>query len=205
MKFLGRGWQYTVYDIGNGRVAKRYNTWLEAYCVMLKDSLVHVRLPVVFFSRYYYAGRAAAAASLEKIKAMTNEQWMFGNPHIVDTYTYEQDCAEPLATHLERMTLDDGKQTIDKFVVFARQLASLSMVEKNFNVGDNFGLNSSGQVILIDIGEIVFAQEEIDVQLAKRVWAAPDVLSRIPNVYREYFIKKMDEEFVHSINTHELS
>ena len=198
MKFLGRGWQYSVYDIGNGRVMKKYNTWLEAYIVMLKDAFAHLRPPVVCFSKYYYEGRALAQSSLKKLSELPLEQWMFGNPKIVGMYEYEQDFAESLATHLKRISDAERKQAIDKFAEFAKLLLTHSIVEKNFNIGDNFGLNNQKQVILIDIGEILFGKEEILEQIKKRVWAAPDVLSRIPESLRSYFVARMDDTLIGS-------
>lgn len=196
MKKIGRGWQYTTYDLDNGRVFKRYNTWLEAYTVMLKDSILHLRPPVINFSHYYIEGRDLALRSLAEISKRPLELWMFGNPRIVGKYEYEQDYVEPLASCMKSATTENGMRIVEKFITFTKLLLEHSLIERNFNVGDNFGLNHNGDVILIDIGEILFVQSEIKVQLAKRVWAASDVLSRIPSHLREYFIKQMDKAFL---------
>ena len=37
MKKIGQGWQYTTYDLENGRVLKKFHSWSKAYCVMLRD------------------------------------------------------------------------------------------------------------------------------------------------------------------------
>ncbi|MFA6514787.1 MAG: hypothetical protein WCT42_00790 [Candidatus Paceibacterota bacterium] len=37
MKKIGQGWQYTTYDLGNGRVLKKFHSWSKAYFVMLRD------------------------------------------------------------------------------------------------------------------------------------------------------------------------
>lgn len=196
MKKIGRGWQYTIYNLENGRVLKRYNTLLEAYMVMLKDSIVHFRIPVINFYHYYLEGRALALCSLKKISEQPLELWMFGNPRIIGMYEYEQDYTESLASCLGRVTSENGERIIDKFITFTKLLHSYSLIEKNFNIGDNFGINREGDVILIDIGEIIFKETEVNIQLAKRVWAAPDVLSHIPISLHEYFVNQMDKTFL---------
>ena len=192
MKMLGRGWQYTVYDLGNRRVLKKYNTWFDAYMVMLKDSFFHVRPPVFYFSRYYSDGQKSAISSLKKVSETSLDAWVVGNPKVLSGCEYEQDFVEPLSEYFERVTVEDGKRMIDRFVEFTLLLLRSSVLEKNCNIADNFGLNDEGKIILIDLGEICFVEEEIQDQIQKRVWAAPDVLSRLPIGLRSYFVEEMD-------------
>ena len=192
MKYVASGWQFTVYDLENGRVRKTYNTWLRAYTVMWKDAIRHIRPPVIFFTRIYEEGKAIAAQSLKVITESGLEQWMFGNPTVISTYAYEQDYAESLSHALEKAATQDGKQLIDKAIAFVVLLYSHSLIEKNFNVADNFGIDKSGNIILIDLGEVCFEAPEIATQISKRVWAAPDVLSRFPVELREYFLTSMN-------------
>jgi hypothetical protein len=196
MRLLGRGWQYTVYDLGNGKVLKRYNTWFEAYRVMLKDSLMHARLPVLLFSKYYNEGKVCARQSLGNITKSSLSPIMFGSPKMISEYDYEQTYAEPLSRYLKRVSTEKGKEMIDAFIEFNKTLARNSLLEKNCNIGDNFGINESGEIVIIDLGEICTSQKEIQQQINNRVWAAPDVLSRIPSSLHAYLVEKMDQAFV---------
>lgn len=36
MKKIGAGWQYDVYDLGNGRVLKKFHLPIKSYWVILK-------------------------------------------------------------------------------------------------------------------------------------------------------------------------
>ncbi len=195
MKKLGKGWQYTVYDLGNGRVLKRYNTWIDSYLVMLHDAFIHHRLPVINFSYYYREGKRVAMESLKKISVSNIDKSMFGNPTICSNYDYEQDVVEPLAQSFKNGTMSSGRLLIDKFALFNKKLIKNGMIEKNFNIADNFGLNNSGDIIMIDIGEVCTDKNEIQEQLKRRVWSAPDVLKKIPINFQQYFIETMDKSF----------
>jgi hypothetical protein len=195
MKKVGQGWQYTVYDLGGGRVLKRYNTWLEAYGVMLRDSFLHIRLPVVFFSRYYKEGKERALRSLTFIQNSTIDPAVFGNPKLLEGSSYEQDNITPLRKYLATCTYEEGRAVIDAFAGFNLMLLQQSVIEMNCNVADNFGLNPQGKMVLIDLGEICTDKEEIQSQIRKRVWSAADVVSGLPAGLRSYFVEKMDAVF----------
>lgn len=195
MKLIGRGWQYAVYDAGNGRVIKKYNSMFDAYLVMLKDAFFHFRLPVLNFSFFYNEGRNIALQSLLHITQHKLPQSMFGNPTLLSKLEYEQDYCESLSGHLKKIPTEEGKLVIDKCIAFILMLKENLLMEKNCNIGDNFGITAAGNIILIDIGEVLFQKEEIRGRLKERVWAAPDVLSRIPASLRDYFIQHMDQVF----------
>lgn len=194
MKILGRGWQYTVYDMGKGRVLKKYNTLLSSYLVMLRESFRYIRMPVFRFNRYYIKSRETALLSVKIISESGLEKWMFGNPKIIDGCNYEQDKVVPLLEYFKHANLDDGKMIIDKFVEFNKLLLSNSLIEKNFNI-KNFGINNSGNIMLFDLGEIYSNKEEVQRQIQMRMWVKPDIIDGVSCALREYFIDKMDSAF----------
>ena len=195
MNLPARGWQYITEDIGNGRVRKTYNSWFEAYGVMLRDSFRHRRLPVIRFSRYYNEGKVAAARSLARIKGLELDKSLLGNPTLLNEYDYEQDKIKPLSDFFKSVSVEEGKKVVDKFVLFNFDMMSKTLMEKNFNIADNYGLNISGNIILTDLGELCFKKEEIISQLKKRVWAAPDVVAHLPSEIKAYFVQQMDVHF----------
>ena len=66
MRLLGQGWQYTVYDLGNGRVLKQYNTKFAAYCVMLKACFPFTKNPLWELPKYYRGCKQTALDSIEE-------------------------------------------------------------------------------------------------------------------------------------------
>jgi hypothetical protein len=196
MKLLDRGWQYSVYDLGNGRVLKRYNTWCQAYGVMLRDALSNMRFPVVCFTRYYREGKQSAVRSLTSVRESSLDQKLFGNPRVISGHTYEQDFAEPLSKYLKQISDEEGRIVIDRFVSLSAFLVSNSLIEKNFNIGDNFGRTALGEIVLTDLGELCTDPSEVAKQIRSRVWAAPDVVRQLPPALRTYFVEQMDRAFV---------
>lgn len=195
MKLIGRGWQYSVYDIGGNRVFKRHNTLFESYVEMLKEQLFHLWFPVIGFSKIYKDGKEKASLSLQKIINSSLDQSLFGNPKIIGKFDYEQDFAISLSDYFKNHSLDQSKQKIDSFIEFCLLLYKNSIIEKNFNMANNFGVNNLGKIILIDLGEVCFSTEEIKEQISKRVWLGKDVLNKIPSSLHQYFIQKMNESF----------
>jgi hypothetical protein len=195
MKLISKGWQYSVYDTDNGWVLKRYNTFFTAWCVMMTDSLTHLTPPIICFYRRYREGKEAASRSLKFIGQTTLDKKIFGHPRILSEYSYEQEKAESLASVFKRVSHEEGKNVIDAFVDFNLFLFKHSLIEKNFNIASNFGLNSEGEIILIDLGEICTTESEIQERITLRAWSTPDVLSGVPAKLRTYFIESLDAAF----------
>jgi hypothetical protein len=197
MKLIGRGWQYGVYDIGNGRVLKKCNTILNSYLVMFRDCFPYIKHPVWKFSGYHAECKKSAINSINAISKNSLDSWMFGNPKINSYYEYEQDYLTPLWVYLKSVNEYEGKKMIDQFAKFSTLLLQNSLIEKNFNMAENFGLNGAGEVVLMDLGEIYSTKKEIEKQIQKRVWSAPTILTKVPVYLREYFVVTMDELFRH--------
>ena len=146
MKFIGRGWQYTVYDLGNGRVLKKYNTHFQAYWVMLRQNFPYIGYPIWKFPSYYRGCRNTALGSIKKIKDTKLDLALFGNPKILNELDYEQDKVTPLHEHFDGISLENGKAVIDKFVKFNLFLMENHLIDKSFLVGKNYAINSNGEI-----------------------------------------------------------
>lgn len=195
MKVLKRGWQYSVYDLENGRVLKKYNNFFVAYFVMLKDSFLQFAPPVVNFFKLYRNSKMQASRSLAFISNSALDKALFGHPTILDEFTYEQIYVEPLSHYLKRVSLEEGEKVIDAFISFNKQLVEHAVIEKNFSIANNFGISKEGDIVLMDLGELETTKEGVQSRIEKRAWSTPDVLAGIPVKLRKYFVQKMDEAF----------
>ena len=196
MKFIGRGWQYSVYDIGNGRVLKKYNTRFQAYAIMFRQCFPYVGYPLWKFSAYHNGCKKTALDSIRKIKETSVNLVVFGNPKILNELDYEQDKVVPLHTYFKTLSLEEGKRTIDEFIELNKVLIQNRLMDKSFLIGKNYGIDSSGKVILIDIGELYSAPESIQRQISLKPWDVGYVTSTIPKMFRTYFIEQMNKHFV---------
>lgn len=193
MKFVGQGWQYTVYDIGNNRVLKKRNTKLQAYWVMLKTCFPYTRNSILEFPYFYRSGTTEAETSLVKIMESPIEKKFFGNPLILDNgIDYEQDNVRSLEEIMNKVNLEEGKYIINKFIQFNQLLINNHLIDKSFAICKNFGINNEDEIIMIDLGEVYSSKESIANQVNKKAWKAKYVLDPLPSKLREYFCEKMD-------------
>jgi hypothetical protein len=195
MKRLGRGWQYTTYDLGNGRVLKKYNHPFIAYLIMLRDCFPYIRNPLWKLPAYYRGCKLTARDSMEKIQHPVLELWMMGNPRVLNGLDYEQDKVTPLLKYFRTINAERGKVVIDAFVGFNRMLVDKRLIDKSFNITKNFGIDSLNRIVLIDLGELYSSDAAIRKQLQNRAWASFYVTKDVPRSLRRYFLQKMDAAF----------
>jgi hypothetical protein len=195
MRKIGRGWQYTTYDLGNGRVLKKYNSKLVAYPVMLRDCFPFLKNPIWKLPGYYRGCKETAVDSMRKISTTTVAPWMMGNPKVLNVLDYEQDKITTLHD-LDTIEIGQVKKVIDDFVEINKVLVDRNLIDKSFNITKNFGLDSTGRVILMDLGELYSSTAAIDKQRKERAWSKHYVVGPIKNTQiRSYFIEQMDKNF----------
>ena len=186
MKKLGQGFQYTTYDLGNGRVFKKYNSKLTHYIhVFIKDRIWNL-------TKYYRGCRIKALQSIQIIPKTSLEPWMLGNPKIINELDYEQDKLIPLHTIFASTDEKGGRNIIDSFIDFNILLIKNKVIDKSFNITKNFGLDNKNRIVLMDLGELYTDKEKIQEQIKNRVWEKPYVLNYIPHKLRLYFTHKMN-------------
>jgi len=196
MEKIGQGWQYTTYDLNNGRVLKKSHSTLKSYWVILKDIFWFREDPLIRTRSYVKNSKIKAQASFRILKENRIPSAWIGNPKLLNGLDYEQDKARPLHDVFADSDTASIKLIIDQFVVFNKGLLKLGIIDKSFNITKNFGLNKKGDIILMDIGELFDDPERIRKQLIGRAWDKRYVSGCLQDKEaQEYFIKKMDENF----------
>ena len=196
MKKIGEGWQSGVYDLENGRVLKKFHSPLKSYWVILKDIFPFKQDSIFEIPGFSRGMKVKALESFEILKKKNLPPEWLGNPKFINDLDFEQDKAFPLHDIFSQSEVEEAKGIIDKFVEFNKKLLERGVIDKSFNITKNYGLNSDGEIVLIDIGELFDNPERIKEQCAGRAWAKDYVAGRIANdVAREYFIKEMDKNF----------
>ncbi len=193
---VGKGWQYTVYDLGNGRVYKKFNTKLEAYRIMLKDRwYVFWRLP-----GYFKEMKKNVKKSFQFLEGNKMDSKLLGNFKRRKGLDYEQDKVIPLQDYCKTFSGDSKKKckvVVDKFIKLVDTFYSdYGFIDKAMKFGKNFGIDNNGQVILIDIGEIWFELKSIKKRVEKRTWSNADNMEGVPKYLREYYIQGLDKIFL---------
>ena len=196
MKKVGEGWQYSVYDLENDRVFKKFHSTVKLYWVILKDVFPFKDDSLLKVPSFAKSSKTKALASFKIIKQNKIPASWIGNPKFLNDLDYEQDKAKPLHEVFGNYSTEEIKKIIDKFIIFNKKLLELGVIDKSFNITKNFGLNKSGEIILIDIGELFDNPERIKKQILDRAWDKPYVAGCIADLSaREYFIAQMDQNF----------
>ncbi len=195
---LGRGWQYTVYDMGNGRVLKRANTRSVAYMRMVRDFLWTAPWRICSMSHYFNKAREEAMTSMSVLDAHAISRAWLAFPVREGEMDYTQDKVSPLRTIFPRLSQQEGEGLIDRFVQFNRALIQFSYVDRTFQITENYGLDKDGNIVLMDLGEIAATPEAIARAIADRPWALVSTAHLLPPAFRAYFIRQMDEAFLPS-------
>src|SRR5579863_8707903 len=139
MKKLGQGWQYTTYDLENGRVLKKFHSLIKSYWVLSRDMFPFNSDPLWELPGFSRNSKEKALASLEILKkGIIPSEWI-GNPKFLNGLDYEQDKARPL--HDVFLNLDTGaiKSLIDEFITFNKKLLDKGIIDKGFNITKNYG------------------------------------------------------------------
>ncbi|MCB9806144.1 hypothetical protein H6775_03225 [Candidatus Nomurabacteria bacterium] len=192
MKKNGQGWQHTTYDLGNGRVYKKFNSRTKRFLTIFKD---------LFFSNdkskwkifdYVIWMEKVAKQSFDIYKNLDLDKKYFANAEIKDGLNYEQDKLIPLGDYFKTHTEEEGRFVIDEFVDFNKFLISENICDKSFNITKNFGIYEDGTIALIDIGEL-YIGDMVKRQINLKIWQKHYVLNFLPLNLQSYFLEKMEE------------
>ena len=196
MKSIGEGWQYTVYDIGNGRVLKKYHSIIKSYWVIAKTIFpfnVDPFWKIPFFS---WEMKKKALSSFRIIEKREIPLKLIGNPYFLNDLDFEQDKVKPLHDVFDSSNIDDMEEAIEKFIELNKRFLSLGVIDKSFNITKNYGLTVDNKIILVDIAELLDDPIKIKKQITKKAWEANYVAGCIKSEgMRKYFIDQMDKNF----------
>lgn len=196
MKKIGQGWQYTTYDLGNGRVLKKFHSWTKAYLVIFREIFPFNKDSFFEIPSFIKDVKRKADESFEILKRVNIPQEWMANPKFINKYDFEQDKVTPLHEVFNNLDTDSIKKIIDQFIEFNLKLLNLGVIDKGFNITKNYGINSEGQIVLIDIGELFDDKELIAKQIKNRGWVKSYVAGCIQDKEaQEYFISEMNRNF----------
>ena len=173
MTQIGRGWQYRVYDAGQGRVVKIYQNDFD-------------RFVKFFFSRDSGSERYNLKCSLRKVREFN--EWtrqsimdlkknlalipppLLGNPVFKGELNYEQDAATPLGKYIATHSLEENKKIIQGYAVMILELWKYGLSDGYYNFMLNCGVDKEGRVIQLDLGDFIFEREVIETHISFKMW-----------------------------------
>ena len=168
---IGGGVQYTVYDLGNGRVFKRPTTFWESYWRVLAWRLPFHKTAIWSAHRDVRRIKSYAERSLENVRALLPElSRELGNPVIYRDHSYEQDKAVVVDEYFRSHCFAENRELIDRYVALLFRFWEYGFSEWPFKMCFNYGVDCGGALILIDLGELFFDKQKAVQRIAKRHW-----------------------------------
>jgi hypothetical protein len=181
---IGGGFQYNVYDLANGRVFKcPVATW-QCYARIFAWRFPFRDTSVWSLRREVRQIRIDAARSLEMIRPLLPRvSHDLGNPFFLGDLCYEQDRATVLEDYFRSHSLSESKDAIDQYIVLLFRLWEHGFNDRPFKFHLNFGMNKSGNVILLDLGELYFEKEKALERIKARLWERVHLCDEVLDAY----------------------
>ncbi len=177
---LGKGWQYVVYDLGNGRVRKTPRSFLSLYPVIAlspKDVRPLGRGSAAREVRYLMVQAREATRGLET-RLDRVDAGLFGNPVFHSGGAYEQDKVAPFGAYLDRLAPGAQEQALLSYVRLQQECWRFGLADPGFDFAVNAGVDRSGRVVQIDLGELRTDRAIIAESIARKVWLIQDSFKR---------------------------
>lgn len=96
------------------------------------------------------------------------------NPVIDENLNYRQDRVTVMGAALHQATRSKGRKYIDEYIDLLLFHASYGLADPILQMGTNYGVNADDQVVLIDIGELVFNKGAAVTAARTKSWRKAD-------------------------------
>ncbi len=198
MRLIGKGWQYKVFDLGNGRVRKlerpvHYRYWLILYRCLLRAN--RARLPEVYEEMKLFRQRSAEAMAYIKSVYHILDKRILGNPVFLENNNYEQDKVRIVEDCFRDLSSRECEKIIDGYVDLLLQTWTYGFSDAVFNFTQNDGLDTDGAMVQVDFGEIALSKEMVRSHIMSQAWLRSWSFTRMQDrKIKDYFREAMADK-----------
>lgn len=203
---IGVGGQYTVHDLGNGRVSKVPNDcggsrlfvggWGPHF------DPTHANAP----NEMTIGGRDTAVPHVLRLAARYPKLYeALARPRAGAGSSFTQDKVRPLSDVLPDATADEIRGYLEAFADLHQLCWRYGIAEAIFNFGINNGITDSGRLVLIDFGEVhPDMTKAIIFQVKEAVWETKDVFVKLflPANLHDYYFSVMKDRLTGTFDRH---
>jgi hypothetical protein len=192
MKRIGRGWQYDVYDSGNGRVLKKPYSRVSRFLRIFRQSgEFSLRMARDEMTRVDRDGRAAE----EFVSSHRVDRALLGNPKFNPDGSYEQDKTIVFEKAWESASTERRKEMLRAYTELIHATWRDGFADRIFNFSVNNGFDVLGRLIQIDFGEMALSREKVEHNIRNKRWQKSySYLSLTPPDMKSYYEQLMDAE-----------
>ena len=196
VKILGRGLEYTVYDIGNNRIQKRHNSAEEQndlLCSWVIDDREKREKIIETLNALTQVSMGIVRTLLGK-KELQREP--LGNLIFENgSNDYAQDKAIPLLEYIKDHSLAENKQAIEKYISLTHTFWRSGVCDATFKFLENNGITENSDVIQLDIGEFAFTKDIVLSLIQDQAWLRQNYRFLPEGELKEYIKRRFEEEF----------
>jgi len=183
MKKIGAGLQFNVYDLGNGKVLKVPRSEREMYLKYLSWCPYYLFVPWKL-TRLVKIAIKDRRHSINKLKKESYDKTLFGNLVFKDNRII-QDKVKPLKYFLNNKSF---KEILNKYFEFILECWKQGFSDKIYNLDTNNGIDKTGKIVLMDIGELNFDKEDVMKDIISKRWERSFFYKRrLKKHFRKYY------------------
>ncbi|HEY0908237.1 MAG TPA: hypothetical protein VGE35_02720 [Candidatus Paceibacterota bacterium] len=195
MKLLSSGYQYDVYDLGNGLVLKQTVSFFfrlkKMFLVFRADGFGVIESLVKAIR-----SNKASVETTRRIGAMLTPELgaLLANPRFKDRMSYEQDKITMVEDYIPAHAIDENKSMIDSYIKLRLELWRHGIHDYVFKFKGNHGVDAQGRVVLVDFNELYFTMEEALQSIQGKKWLSlPQYRKWEEGELKSYYTKAMEE------------
>ncbi|MCA9352611.1 hypothetical protein KC901_00320 [Patescibacteria group bacterium] len=200
MKKIGSGWQVSVYEYTPSVVYKKPHTNYFFVCLKIIQDFPPIFFTPLKLHRWRRIVQARQLASLRVIANYVHLSKYLAHPVIESSGAYYQSRAIPVYRYVKNLSKKEFEKLVDDYARLTYYLYEQGFIDKSFNFLKNFGI-LNGEIVLTDLGELFFDEQEIREQLENRPWAHVKFILALSKEQRHYLVKVMDETFLSEKNS----
>jgi len=189
MKKIGSGLQFKIYDLENGRVLKKSKKSFQMYALNILWEPYLIFVPWILRRRITNAKKDRDEA-VEYFSSKNFDKEIVANLDINSKGIF-QDKVIPVREIL-RESETEGKRLVDSYCNLIKKMWGQGFAEKVYKFVENYGVNSNGEVVLIDFAELRFTKNLIKQDILRERWR--HVFSdkrKIRGELKKYYDQKM--------------
>ncbi len=195
MKYIGSGWQYRVYDLGNGRVLKIEQTPLRQFFVIGKDTIRRVYLWPPAIMRNVRSAIAITRHSREGLLERAYiPGYLLGNPEFFSDGSYSQDKVQLIEEILVGASESEVRAVFERYADLFLECWRYGFSDTIFNFMYNNGIDSGKRIVQIDIGELTFSLSKMDELIREKKWLKQNSYARRLSTAHQKIFREITEE-----------
>ncbi|MCK4997453.1 hypothetical protein KAS08_04045 [Candidatus Pacearchaeota archaeon] len=191
MKKVGQGLQFNVY-LKDGKIFKKPTSKFQMILTLVSWS------PLLLFQIKKLKKEISQATNLRNI-AITNLKKIDYDKKILANLVFNensigQDKVIPLEQIINK-DYDKSKIIIENFIKLIFECWKNGFSDKIFNLTINNGITDSGEIVLMDFGEMTFKKSDVEQDIEEKRWErSRDFKTRLRKDIKSYYKKRMIEE-----------